>query len=244
MTTRKVENPNKKGNTAFIWAIVAVLAIAALVIGLIVSNGRTQRSEAAQEDMVDMSGITVEWTEGDDRIKLTGSNADAPLGDLFEDFSCTYCAELHVATDAEMIEALKAGDINVELRPMVTQDHGVVGHSTRSQAAFLALIANGENNAAFTLRDYLFANQQQVFNQEDSDSLADMAKEWGASSNAVQDIRDEKYLDTAQEISEKNLQYQQDETGDAWTPRVLIDGKDAEDLGAGREEWVTTLSNQ
>ena len=49
MTTRKVENPNKKGNTAFIWAVLAVLAIALVVIGLIVFNGRENRSAAIKE---------------------------------------------------------------------------------------------------------------------------------------------------------------------------------------------------
>lgn len=244
MTTRKVENPNKKGNTAFIWAIVAVVAIALLVIGMIVFNGRDERSKAAQEGMVDMSGINVEWVDGEDKIKLTGANPDAPLGDLFEDYACVHCAELHQATDAQMIEALKAGDINVELRPMVVQDRGAVGHSTTSLAAVLALISHGDIDAAFTMRDYLFANQQQAFNTVDKDSLADMARDWGASKEAQDDIRGEAFVEVAQKISNDNLEYQQNETGDAWTPRVLINGKDAEDLGAPRDEWVTTLANQ
>lgn len=243
MTTRKVENPNKKGNTAFIWAIAAVVAIALLVIGIIIYNGRNQRSEAMQEDMIDMSGITVEYADGEDVIKLAGDNPDAPMADLFEDFACSHCAELHEATDAEMIEALKAGDITVELRPMVAQDRGTVGHATKSLAAFLALINHGDTNAAFTLRDYLYANQAQVFNSVDYDELADMAQDWGASKDAVNDIRDGKFEDTAKKIGENNLNYQQDNTGEAWTPRVLIDGKDAEDLGAGREDWVETLKN-
>lgn len=243
VTTRKVENPNKKGNTAFIWAIAAVVAIALLVIGIIIFNGRNQRSEAMQEDLIDSSGITVEYADGSDVIKLISSNADAPMADLFEDYSCSHCAELHQATDAEMIEALKAGDINVELRPMVAQDRGTVGHATKSLAAFLALISHGDNDVAFTLRDYLYSNQAQVFNTLEYEDLAKMAQDWGASKDAVNDIRDGKFEDAATKMGEDNLKYQQDNTGDAWTPRVLIDGKDAEDLGAGREDWVETLKN-
>ena len=243
MTTRKVQNPNSKNGSAFIWAIAAVIAIAALVIGLIIFNGRNQRSEAYQAAKLDMSGINVEWSEGDDIIHLTGANADAPTGVLFEDFACSYCAELHVDTDEEMLEALRAGDINVEVRPMVVQDRGAVGHSTNGTAAMLALLAHGDVDTAFTLRDYLYANQRQVFNTLNPDKLAQLAADYGASKDAQADIRDSKFVDAAKKMSENNAKYQQDETGETWTPRVLINGKDAEEVGPSRDEWVKTLAD-
>ena len=104
MTTRKVENPNKKGNAAFIWAVLAVLAIALVVIGLIVFNGRENRSAAIREEMIDVTGVNFEWNEDEDIIHLTGSNPDANTAELFEDFSCSYCAELHIASDEAMLE--------------------------------------------------------------------------------------------------------------------------------------------
>lgn len=241
MTTRKVQNPNQKGGNAFIWAIVAVIAIAALVIGLIVSNGKSQRSAAVREEMIDMSGITVEWAQDDNVVHLIGANPDAPTGQLFEDFSCGYCAELHKNTDAEMIEALKAGEINVDLHPMMFQDRGLEGHSTRSLAAMLALIAHGDVDQAFSLRDYLFVNQQATAKYS-ADDMANLADGYGASKDAVSDIREGAFMEKAKEVGDANLKLQQDETGEAWTPRVWIDGKDAEDLG-DREAWITTLKN-
>lgn len=241
MTTRKVQNPNQKGGNAFIWAIVAVIAIAALVIGLIVSNGKSQRDAAVREEMIDMSGINVEWAQDDNVIHLVGANPDAPTGQLFEDFSCGYCAELHKQTDPEMIEALKAGDINVDLHVMEFQDRGIEGHSTRSLAAMLALIAHGDFDQAFSLRDYLYVNQQATAKYT-SDDLADLADSYGASKEAVTDIREGAFIEKSKEVGAANLKLQQDETGEAWTPRVWIDGKDAEDLG-DREAWVTTLKN-
>ena len=149
MTTRKVENPNKKGNAAFIWAVLAVLAIALLVIGLIVYNGRENRNAAMQEEMIDATGINVAWNEDEDIIHLTGSNKDAKTAELFEDFSCTHCADLHIATDEAMLEKLKAGEINVDLRPMTALDQGQEGHSTKALAAELALTQSTE--AALTV---------------------------------------------------------------------------------------------
>ena len=241
MTTRKVQNPNSKGGSAFIWAVAAVIAIAALVFGLIIFNGNNERNEAREAGKADMTGITVEWANGEDVIHLKGENADAPTGQLFEDFACGHCATLHVTTDEEMLQALRDGSINVELRPMVFQDRGAVGHSTNSLAAVLALINHGDIDTAFTLRDYLFANQQQVYNTLNPDKLADLAKDYGASDEAVADIRDSKFVEAAQTMGADNMKLQQDVTGEAWTPRVWIDGMDAEEVGESREAWVQTL---
>ena len=230
MTTRKVENPNKKGNAAFIWAVLAVLAIALLVIGLIVYNGRENRNAAMQEEMIDATGINVAWNEDEDIIHLTGSNKDAKTAELFEDFSCSHCADLHAVSDEAMLDKLKAGEINVDLRPMTALDNGQIGHSTEALAAELALFAHGDVNQAFTLRDYLFTNQQSAYNKYDNDGFADLARDYGASDDAVRDIRDGKYIDTAKRMGDANRAYQQDNFGEAWTPRVLVDGKDIEDI--------------
>lgn len=242
MTTRKVENPNKKGNTAFIWAVIAVLAIALLVIGLIVYNGRENRSAAKQEELFDTTGINVAWNEDEDIIHITGENKDAKTAELFEDFSCSHCAELHIASDEAMMEKLKAGEINVDLRPMTALDQGQIGHSTESLAAELAMIAHGDIAQAFTIRDYLFQNQQSAYKKYDNNGFADMANEYGASKEAVQDIRDGKYVDTAKRMGDNNRKYQEDTTGEAWTPRVLVDGKDIENIQGQRDDWPQTLS--
>ncbi|OHF36876.1 thioredoxin domain-containing protein [Corynebacterium sp. HMSC074A01] len=243
MTTRKVQNPNSKGGAGFIWAIVAVIAIAVLVIGIIVYNGKSDRKDAIAEGMIDTEGISATWNEGDAFIALTGEGAEgAPKADLFEDFSCSHCADLETETGEPMMEALKAGEIEVDLRPMVfldgQQQAYSPGHSTASLAATLALFARGETDAAMNLRYYLFENQAEAYNKFEADDLADLAKDYGASDEALQDIRDEKYAEAAKEMSDANLKLQEERTGEGWTPRVMVDDKDIDgDLG----QWVETL---
>ena len=84
-----------------------------------------------------------------------------------------------------MLDKLKAGEINVELRPMTALDQGQEGHSTKALAAELALIANGDLAQAFSLRDYLFQNQQSAYNKYDNDGFADLARDYGASDDAA-----------------------------------------------------------
>lgn len=243
MTTRKVQNPNSKGGAGFVWAIVAVIAIALLVIGIIVYNGKSDRKDAIAEEMIDTEGITATWNEGDDFITLTGEGAtDAPKADLFEDFSCSYCAELEVETGESMLEALKAGEIAVDLRPMVfldgQQQAYTPGHSTASASAMLALFAHGETAPALNLRYYLFENQEDVYKKLEAADLADLAADYGASDAALQDIRDEKYAETAKKMSDDNLKLQEERAGEAWTPRVMLDEKD---IDGDVSQWVETL---
>lgn len=246
MTTRKVQNPNQKGGSAFLWALLAVVAIALLVIGIIVYNGRNQQDEALQQYAVDTSGINIEWSEGDDVIHLTGKDVtqDAKAADYFEDFSCSHCADLHIASDEAMMDKLQAGEIKVNLRPMTALDRGTEGHSTRALAAELALVANGDYDAAFSLRNYLFRDQAAAYKAKmDNAAFADKAAVFGASDQAQQDIRDGKYLDTAKKMGEDNQKLQNDTTGESWTPRVLVDGKDVEDINPDRDAWPQTLAD-
>jgi len=241
-----VQNPNQKGNSAFIWALLAVVAIALLVIGIIVYNGRNQQDEALQQYAVDTSGITIEWTEGDDVIHLTGKETapDAKTADYFEDFSCSHCADLHIASDEDMMAKLEAGEIKVDLRPMNALDRGTEGHSTRALAAELALLADGDYDAAFSLRNYLFQDQAEAYEAKmDNAAFADKAAAFGASGTAQQDIRDGKFIEAAKKMGEDNQKLQEDTTGKSWTPRVLIDGKDVEDINPDRDAWPQTLAD-
>ena len=244
MTTRKVKNPNEKGGSGFIWAIVAIIAIALLVLAFIVFNGRSNQQAAVEENMFDTTGITATWSEDEEVIHLASEESpEAPAADLYEDFSCSYCGDLEVETGGEMIDALKAGDIQVELRPMVLLDQANVGHSTRSLSAMLAMFAHGDVNAALNYRDYMFSNQQDVYNRMELEDLAELAQSLGASDAAVQDIRDGSYIETAQNMSAANQQRQAeiDPDGQVWTPRVAIDGETIPQ--EQRNEWVSVTAN-
>ena len=48
--------------------------------------------------------------------------------------------------------------------------------------------------------------------------------------------------DTAKRMGDNNRKYQEDKTGEAWTPRVLVDGKDIEKIQGNRDDWPETLS--
>ncbi|MDY5785353.1 DsbA family protein [Corynebacterium sp.] len=243
MTTRKVQNPNAKGGAGFLWALLAVIAIAAVVIGLIFFNGRTQRSEALAERMVPVENLAVSYNEGDPFFTLTAADrgeADNRVS-LFEDFSCSYCANLANETDSEMLDKIQSGELTVDLHPMNFLDgQGAQfsqGHSTRALAAELALASHGDVQALWNMRANLFENQQTLYNKLDNDDFADQARDFGASDEAVQDIRDGKFLPVAEQVGQENLNYQNETTGEAYTPRVMRDDQDL-DTGDDITTWL------
>ena len=238
----KVANPNSSGGKGFWWALGALILIGALVIGLIVYNGRGARADRLAENMENVDGVTMELT--DNAITLSGENADgAKEASLYEDFACHYCADLATKSDAQMLEKIKSGELKVHIHPMVfldgTGQQYNKGYSTQALAAALALADKGDVAAYWNMRKVLLEEQQSLYSSSDNNSLADTAKDFGASKDAVQAIRDGEYEDKAKELGEANEKDLVDKTGELSSPHVLVDGKDVESNPL--EKWIDDL---
>ncbi|AWB82565.1 hypothetical protein C3B44_09585 [Corynebacterium yudongzhengii] len=223
--SRSVSDPTSKGSSSFLWVIVAVLAVAAVVIGLVVWQSQGQAaSELAERENTEVSA---EMNYEGNTITLAAPDANDPEQvDLFEDFSCGYCAQLAQNTDQQMLEEIENGNLAVTIHPMNFMDNGNEGHSTSAAAATLALADKGETEAYWNLREILFEDQQDIFNQWDDDDFANAAEAVGASSEAVDAIRDGEYKDRANEVGKSNAETMQDAVGEVSTPRVMQDGED------------------
>lgn len=230
-STRAVANPNSSGSKGFWWALAALLLIGALVIGLIVYNGRGAQADRVAENSESVEGVEMDFSDNTITLKPAEGEAEKAAS-IFEDFSCSYCAKLSKETDAEMLENIRAGKLEIDIHPLVFQDGYeetyTPGHATTSLAATLALAEHGELQAYWNLRKVLMEQQQQVYNSVDANDLADMARDFGASKEAIEDIRNEKFKEMALEVGDANAQYLIDETGQLSSPRVLVDGKDVE----------------
>ena len=224
MTSKKVTNPNQKSNAGFLWAIIALLVIGAVIVGYIVISGRSgQGEELAQYK----SEINAEMEFSDNTVTLTAADAaDAKEASLYEDFSCSYCAQLAEDTDEQMKDEIEKGNLTVHISPLNFLDNGNEGHSTHALAASLALAANGETDAYWSLRSMLMLEQQQVYNQWDDEDFANAAKAVGASEESAEAIKNGEFLDEAKATAEANAATLQEQTGSVSSPRILRDGKD------------------
>lgn len=252
-TSRSVQNPNEKSNGGFWLALLAILLIAGLVIGLIVFNGRSKQEskggdgeqgteQVDQASPVDermnkkydekvIGGLKLDYSADEGIITLTSDATadDAKKAALFQDYSCSYCADLAIETDKDMIAKINEGKVAVEIRPLNFLDRGQVNHSTRALAATLALVNDGDVATYWKLNAALMEDQANAYTNSSPDYLADLAQKLGASEKAVAEIREEKYNDEANQVGQKNAEWLQNETKTVSSPRVFVDGEEVKD---------------
>ncbi|WIM67274.1 thioredoxin domain-containing protein [Corynebacterium breve] len=236
--SKKVQNPNQSSSAGFIWAIVAVVVIAAVVIGIFVYNSRSEKAEALAENMTPVEGVAMEYNKEEGTIHLIAEDGaeDLPSGSVFEDFSCVYCAELSQATDADMLEKIQEGKLQAEIRPLNFLDRGSEGNSTKILAAALAIADSGDAEAYWNFRDTMMAQQAEVYNKWSNEEFADLAKNFGVESKTVDAIINGDYLEEAKSVGQVNYDFLDRETGSVSSPRVLVDGEDLE--GEKMQNWV------
>ena len=220
----KVTDPNKKSGAGFLWGIVALLVIVAVVIIYIVVNGQRSRSAEIED-------VAFNVSFEDNAVVLASDNAtaDTPEVDLYEDFSCPHCSDLSVDTGEDMKNAVEAGDLIVNIRQLNFLDGQDPttneGHSTMTVAAVTPLAEAGEAKAWWNVHKTLMADQQKVYNNWSAEDVANAAADAGASSEVVDEIKNSE-ISTGQEIATANYNLLEDQTGSVSSPRVIIDGED------------------
>ena len=220
----KVTDPNKKSGAGFLWGIVALLVIVAVVIIYIVVNGQRSRSAEIED-------VAFNVSFEDNAVVLASDNAtaDTPEVDLYEDFSCPHRSDLSVDTGEDMKNAVEAGDLIVNIRQLNFLDGQDPttneGHSTTTVAAVTPLAEAGEAKAWWNVHKTLMADQQKVYNNWSAEDVANAAADAGASSEVVDEIKNSE-ISTGQEIATANYNLVEEQTGSVSSPRVIIDGED------------------
>lgn len=238
--SRSVSDPNAKGSSSFLWVIVAVLVIAAIVIGVVVWQMQGQRTDALAERATD-TNVELELDESVVTLTSAETSDTAEVVDLYEDFSCSYCAQLAETTDAQMLDEIESGNLVVNIHPMTFMDDGTVGHSTNSLAATLALAEHGDVDAFWSLREILFQDQQQVFNQWDEGDYAEAAAALGGSDEAVEAISNGEFVSQAEEVGNANASKLEGTVGEVSTPRIIQDGQDVQVPNNDNSQWINAV---
>lgn len=239
----KVSDPNAKGGSGFLWAIVAVVVIAIAVIGYIIYSGQGARTEHLADREFEQVGFEADFAG--DTVTLAAGNVaeDAPEVELYEDFSCPYCATLAENTDEDMKNAIEDGQLVVNVHTLNFLDNGNAdGHSTKSLAALLAIEETGDPALYWNYRSVLMEEQEDIYNKWSNDDFANAADELGAPGEVVDAIRDGAYTEQAVEVGESNAARLEEQTGNVSSPRVLQNGQDVEVQDIN--QWVEAVVGQ
>ncbi|MGP6174387.1 DsbA family protein [Corynebacterium sp. A21] len=224
--SNKIKSPNEKSN-GFIWAIVAVLVIAVVVVGYIVYSSKDAKTEWIAER--EFQDVQFDAVRDGDMITLKSDQAteSTPVVGLFEDFSCPHCGELAIATDAQLKDAVEGGELVVNIEPLHFLDReNTSGNSHRSLAAALSVLEHGDADLYWNFRTLLLENQDDIVNKWEDEDFAAAATTLGAPSAVAESINNGEFQEDAAAIGTANATYLQEQTGSLSSPRIIQDGKD------------------
>lgn len=243
-----MKSPNQKGN-GFLWAVVGIVVIAAVIVGYIVINGQNAKREA----MIDTVAFSSEWEGNTITLKGEGTDESTPVADVYEDFSCPHCATLAESDRASMREAVDNGDLVVKIHPLVFMDNTnrdkemsdeeKDGNSHRGLAAVLAAVSSEDQGLYWNLRNYIFESQADIFSSKwDNEKYAEVAKELGASEETAAAIREGKYAAQTDEVGSANAAELEKTEAGISSPRVFVNGEEKQlDPGV---DWVSQYKRQ
>ncbi|WOH94015.1 DsbA family protein [Corynebacterium urealyticum] len=222
--SQKVKAPDQKGGSGFMWTIVAVLVIAAVVIGIVVTRGGAKEDIAANMPQEDVN-FTV--TAKDNVVELASKNVDkdAPVADIYEDFSCPYCSQLLEADHQDVKEAVSDGKLKVRFNFLNFLDDGRRGPSTRGAAVAYAIAETGNVKAFWNFHNYTMLEQETVARTWDYEDLAQAASAYDLDASLIEKIKNGELEDKGVEVGEANAKALKKKVGKVSSPVVLIDGQ-------------------
>lgn len=215
---QKIKAPNSKSGSGFLWGIIAIIAIAATVIGVIVVKN--------SDDKVS-SGINADIAINGDAIQLRSSNAakDAKVVDLYEDYSCHYCAQLDKESGTQLRDAIESGKIVLNIRNLTFLNKEVNDSSLRSASAALAAAKSGDSSLYWKMRTYLFDNQPSIVGKWDIPQYQTELKDLGASAGTVNSVASKEGREGAERMASRNAETLKEKIGEVSSPHVFVDGK-------------------
>jgi protein-disulfide isomerase len=235
--SQKIKAPNDK-NRSFLWGIVALVVICAVVITVMVINGRKSSNG-------DLSAADVSFSVNaeDGVVSMRGENAsdDATNVELFEDYSCHYCAQLADLDSESLQEAVENGELNVDLHTVNFVDDE---KSTKGGSAALAIASSGDAGAFWGFHKKAFADQADVARNWDWEEYADAAEQLGVDSEIVDSIRDGSVEDEYRPLLESNGQDLQGRVEEPGTPALFVEGEQfpVQDPQSGEmTDWVPNV---
>ncbi|MDO4911876.1 MAG: thioredoxin domain-containing protein [Corynebacterium sp.] len=234
----KVQNPNQKGN-GFLYGVIAVVVIIAVLIGYVVINNKKATTSAEQEAFSNQQDVNFSVSWEDNAVVLRGANAtdSTPQVDLYEDYSCPHCQKLAEASDDDMLAAIDEGKLIVNIRTLNFLDRGTDGHSTHAGAAALAVAKSGDAKAFWNFSKFLLSQQDTIYGRYSDDDFANAAAQFGASDSVVEDIKAGADHSEFLESADANTTKLRDETGQVSSPRVIQNGQDVD-----VNDWVATVT--
>lgn len=224
--SQKIKAPNSgsKGGSGFLWIMVAILVVAALVLFLFVRNN-TGSDKVAEE--MPQEDVNFSVSREDNSVVLASKDVakDAPTVEIFEDFSCPHCADLVKADHEDSLKALNEGKVKIKFNFLNFLDSEAGGSSTRGAAVTLALADAGNAKAFWNAHNYFMMNQPEVARKWNYEEFANAVKAYDLDQSVIDSISNGSVQDAAIPVVDGNKEDLTKRIGQVSSPVLFSDGK-------------------
>ncbi len=200
--------------TLLVSSVIAVLVVVIVVVFVVVQNTRRDNATA---DAVAPANIAA------DNSIVAGEDSAPVKIVVYEDFQCPYCAQFESANRDQIAAWVKAGDVQMQYRPIAFLDaSSSTNYSTRALNA-AAAVQNSDPADWVQFHNLLFENQPAEGTAGLTDAqLIDYAVQAGADKATItKAVNDETYKGWTAKVTEDSSK-----AGVASTPTVKVNGKD------------------
>ena len=234
VSQKKIKNPNQKGS-GFVVGIVALIAIVAVIIGVVLYMGRNQPIEGLPNEDV---AFGVEYDGDIMRLASDDAGDDAVVAEVYEDYSCSFCAEMSTGGHDDQLEALNNGDLVVEYRSLNFLDESGEGHSTKAIAIMERIAQTGDARLFWNFHTLLMEEQQDAIRWE-NEEFAERLEMMEAPGDLVEDVRNDALaMGEANDTGKANGEKLNGIIGSISSPHVIVDGEDVIENADGLDQWV------
>ncbi|MGZ8718092.1 MAG: DsbA family protein [Aeromicrobium sp.] len=219
MRREREKADKRQRNFITIGIVVVVLALIAGA-GFAISQANNENKRATE--YVEPANTTKDFGVIYDTEIATGKTAKDPITvTMFEDFQCPACKAFEEANGAFLNQAVSAGDISIDYRPISFLDSAVTDdYSSRALNAALCVLDTTDVKTYAAMHTLLFAKQSPESGPGlDDAELAAIAEEAGAGD--VKTCIKSRKFDPWLRKSTKAF----DAAGYSGTPTIVIDGK-------------------
>lgn len=203
---------------------LTIFVILAIVVAVATTFAIVNRTPDEAYNIGDSAKDPLSEQALDDPYLEFGAKSNAPVVNVYLDFTCPYCGEFHQQSGQMLEDKAASSDITLRIHPRTfLADATSTKYSARAAIAFLAVYDNDKDHA-LKYMDLLFENQPREGGKGlTNEKLQELADEAGSSVNVVDAIskaRGAMWLKLAVEVDA-------DENTEG-TPYVTVDDKPIE----------------
>ena len=248
-TAKSVKDPTRSSsNTIIIILLVAILVLGCAAFGFWIKTTSDANSVKWNEGKGEVpDNLSVEWIDdaesGDHITFTTGNNRDNPAIDLYSDPQCPVCRVFEQSNQEPIVKAVKEGH-EFRYHPMSFLDSKHFNeHSKNMNEAMIILAKNGDAQAAWKLYSSMWENQSKINSGElpTVEDIASIAKDYDASKDSVNQIKEITSLDNAQKSNDVNAEFLSKMVGQVGTPTLFVAGENVENPFQP-ENWTPLLN--